>query len=130
MSLRNQSVNPDSSGGGHLEQRCPADVDIAPPGRGLAKTSLRTFLAGLLAFFLAFASFILSLATAKSGGWLISVNEIWVVIGGLLAVAGIVCWLVSMVCGFIVVRRQPKVIWWLAVMLILAGCFVGLVLAN
>jgi len=114
--------------GGHQEQNCLEGVRIVPPGRGLARASLCTFLAGLLAFFLAFASLILALATAPPGGWLMSVNEFWATVGALLAVAGVVCWLVSMVCGLIVARRQPKVIWWLAVMLVLAGGFVLLLL--
>jgi small-conductance mechanosensitive channel len=117
-----------SNAGGPQEQNCLEDVNMLPPGRGLAKTSLFTFLAGLLAFFLAFASIILSLATAPSGGWLMSVNEIWATVGGLLAVAGVVCWLISLVCGLIVVRCRPKVIWWLAVMLMLVGGFVFLLL--
>jgi len=111
------------------QTHCASCSDVRP-GRGLMPVSFIFFLSGLLVLVLAIGVAYLSLITGPPGAWVLAVNETWNVVACVLLIAGGCCWVVSTVCGLIVVRRRPKVFWWLSAILVLVGCFAVFVLAN
>jgi len=107
----------------------PAAAGVRPGSR-LARGSLASFLAGLLALALAAVALVLAFHTGPSGAWLLSINDAWMGFACLLFAAAAGCWLASLICGLIVVRRHPRVLWWLSAILILAGSVAAFALAD